>query len=93
MVTCYECGARALEEVLGYHFDNPGLLERALTHKSSIFEKNAEASAADNERLEFLGDAILGFVVSDMLVARHPDLSRRAPVQTESAPGERVASP
>jgi ribonuclease-3 len=62
----------ALEEVLGYRFQNPGLLECALTHRSSVSEKN---SAADNERLEFLGDAILGFVVSDMLVAQHPDFA------------------
>jgi ribonuclease III len=63
----------ALEEVLGYHFNNPGLLECALTHKSSVSERSAESAGADNERLEFLGDSILGFVVSDMLVAQHPD--------------------
>ena len=39
----------------------------------AFLRKPPRASAADNEQLEFLGDAILGFVVSDMLVARHPD--------------------
>ncbi|MBZ5610866.1 MAG: ribonuclease III [Acidobacteriia bacterium] len=63
----------ALEETLEYHFRDPALLECALTHRSLIAEKNPAGTAADNERLEFLGDAILGFVVSDMLVAGHPD--------------------
>ncbi len=64
----------ALEETLEYHFHNPALLECALTHRSSAAENNS-AGAADNERLEFLGDAILGFIVSDMLVARHPEFT------------------
>jgi ribonuclease-3 len=62
----------ALQELLGYRFQTPELLERALTHKSSVYEKNIDGAAADNEQLEFLGDSILGFFVSDMLVARHP---------------------
>jgi len=45
---------------------------RALTHRSSVYERTS-APAADNEQLEFLGDAILGFVVSDALVDVHPD--------------------
>lgn len=61
-----------LEELLGYRFQHPELLHRALTHRSSIYEKNSQA-VADNEQLEFLGDAILGFLVSDMLLARCPD--------------------
>jgi ribonuclease-3 len=47
---------------LGYQFSQPELLERALTHKSR--------SADNNERLEFLGDAVLGFVVAEALYAR-----------------------
>jgi ribonuclease III len=62
-----------LEPVLGYHFVNRELLARALTHRSSVYEKNSHSAVTDNEQLEFLGDAILGFVVSDALVARHPD--------------------
>ncbi|HUJ51705.1 MAG TPA: ribonuclease III [Bryobacteraceae bacterium] len=63
----------ALEELLGYRFQRPELLQRALTHRSSIYEKNSQAASADNEQLEFLGDAILGFLVSDMLLERCPE--------------------
>ena len=62
----------ALEAALGYHFSDPELLARALTHKSRVHEKNSHPALADNEQLEFLGDAILGFIVSDVLLARHP---------------------
>lgn len=61
-----------LEEVLGHHFENRELLERALTHKSRLSEKSPDDPAADNEQLEFLGDSILGFLVSETLVARNP---------------------
>ncbi len=46
---------------------------RALTHKSRVYEKNLQSVLDDNEQLEFLGDAILGFIVSELLVARHAD--------------------
>jgi ribonuclease III len=60
-----------LEEKLGYEFRNRELLLRALTHRScaSEFPPN---ECADNEQLEFLGDAVLGFVVSEALVSRYP---------------------
>src|SRR5882762_943487 len=61
-----------LEGVLGHRFANRELLERALTHKSCASERNLEEPSTDNEQLEFLGDAILGFVVSETLVARNP---------------------
>jgi ribonuclease-3 len=61
-----------LEELLGHPFKNRELLERALTHKSRVYEKNGEDPATDNEQFEFLGDAILGFLVSEALVAQHP---------------------
>jgi ribonuclease-3 len=58
-----------LESVLGHSFRDKRLLERALTHKSRVYEKSADGQpATDNEQLEFLGDAILGFVMSDCLV-------------------------
>src|SRR5712692_11026702 len=61
-----------LENALGHTFRDRELLDRALTHKSRIYEKPADApSSSDNEQLEFLGDAILGFVVSESLVRRH----------------------
>ena len=57
-----------LEETLGYRFGNRNLLTRALTHKSA---------GADNfERFEFLGDAVLGFVVARMLFEAHPAASQ-----------------
>lgn len=60
-----------LEKALGHSFRDRELLERALTHKSRIYEKLVDGqSSADNEQLEFLGDAILGFVVSECLVRR-----------------------
>ena len=62
-----------LEQRLGHTFHSRDLLERALTHKSHVYERPAEdPSNGDNEQLEFLGDAILGFVVSECLVRRHP---------------------
>jgi ribonuclease III len=62
-----------LEGRLGHVFRDRELLERALTHKSRVYEKPAEGpNGGDNEQLEFLGDAILGFVVSATLVRRYP---------------------
>jgi len=63
----------ALEAAIGHVFRNAELFQRALTHKSRIHEQPGENPAlADNEQLEFLGDAILGFVVSECLVRRYP---------------------
>ena len=63
---------RSLEEGLGYIFENRKLLENALTH-SSYANENRERGLPDNERLEFLGDSILGFVVADYLYRRFPE--------------------
>jgi ribonuclease-3 len=68
-----ELESETLEAALGYEFVNRELLARAFTHRSSVHEKTSSATATDNEQLEFLGDAILGFVVSAALVASHPD--------------------
>ena len=54
----------ALETELGYHFHDAALLHKSLTHSSHAHEQRA---GEDNEQLEFLGDAVLGFVVSDFL--------------------------
>jgi ribonuclease-3 len=60
-----------LEQALGHDFRDRELLERALTHKSRVYEHALEGkNEADNEQLEFLGDAILGFAVSASLVSR-----------------------
>lgn len=61
-----------LERALGYTFSDPALLERALTHRSYTHEHPSEL-AETNERLEFLGDAIFQFFVSDALYRRFPD--------------------
>jgi ribonuclease-3 len=73
-----------LEAVLQYRFRDHELLRRALTHSSLANETRAAGgeALADNEQLEFLGDSILGFLVSEALVQRHPehregDLSRQ----------------
>ena len=61
----------ALEERLGYRFRDPQLLERALTHRSRANE-DASGATVDNESLEFLGDAVLGFVMADLLFRDFP---------------------
>ena len=66
-----------LEKMLGHGFASPELLLRALTHRSLSNEQAAESgdsqAAADNERLEFLGDAVLGLVVAESLFLLHPE--------------------
>jgi ribonuclease-3 len=59
-----------LEELLGFTV-TPELLERALTHRSFAYENGGLPT---NERLEFLGDAVLGLVVTDTLFRAHPDM-------------------
>jgi ribonuclease-3 len=68
-----------LERALGYKFRNPELLTLALTHRSYA---NENGLPDHNERLEFLGDAVLGTVAAEWLFRRHPempegDLSKR----------------
>lgn len=63
-----------LERTLGYQFLRRELLVRALTHSSLSHERGSE-STGHNEQLEFLGDAVLGFVASRELVERFPDYS------------------
>ena len=61
-----------LERELGYTFREKRLLENALTHSSYANEK-WKNSLASNERLEFLGDSILGFVVAEYMYRKYPD--------------------
>ncbi len=61
----------ALEARLDYRFREPAVLERALTHRSKAHE-DATGSTIDNESLEFLGDAVLGFVMADLLFKDFP---------------------
>ena len=74
-------GLTPLQDVLGHSFANPDLLVRALTHASAA-EAQARRDPITYQRLEFLGDRVLGLVVADMLDASFPEapegeLSRR----------------
>jgi ribonuclease-3 len=62
---------RGLENRIDYRFRDPGLLEHALTHRSRVHE-DASGGVFDNESLEFLGDAVLGFVIADLLFREFP---------------------
>ena len=56
---------QSLERVLGYQFNDPELLRQAVTHRSR--------GAHNNERLEFLGDSVLNFVIAEALFAKFPE--------------------
>ncbi len=80
-----------LQAILGFRFRDRFLLETALTHRSFLNENPDLPDLTDNERLEFLGDAVLDFVVGDYLFHRFPDyregdltLLRAALVQTRT---------
>jgi ribonuclease-3 len=60
-----------LQRAIDYRFRDRGLLEHAMTHTSRANE-DASGGVADNESLEFLGDAVLGFVVADVLFREFP---------------------
>lgn len=66
-----------LEALLGYRFRDPSLLVRALTHRSYVNEHEDEG-LLHNESLEFLGDAVLGFLVSSRSFRRFPELQEGA---------------
>ncbi|MEG0571184.1 MAG: ribonuclease III [Oscillospiraceae bacterium] len=62
---------RNFEDVIGYQFKNPSLLNEALTHSSYAHE--GKKSANNNERLEFLGDSVLSVIVTEHLFCNHKD--------------------
>ena len=62
----------ALQQGMGYRFRDRGLLEHAMTHRSRAHE-DVSGGVVDNESLEFLGDAVLGFVIADLLFRDFPD--------------------
>jgi ribonuclease-3 len=86
----------ALEQRLGYRFANLALLDRALTH-ASLANETASLRHADNEALEFLGDSVLGLIVTDLLHRRDPDGAegaksrRRAQLVSASSLARRAA--
>jgi ribonuclease-3 len=78
-----------IESVLKFEFENKALLQRALTHRSYLNE-NPDHPLEDNERLEFLGDAVLNFITGEYLYHRFPEIAegrltnlRSALVRTE----------
>lgn len=81
---------RGLERALGHDFAQPDLLLRALTHRS-LKNERPQVAPHDNERLEFLGDAVIGLVIAAVLSDRFPSASegeltrRRADLVSESA--------
>ena len=62
---------KELELRIGYSFGHPALLDRALTHISAL--AGSKDRAGSYQRLEFLGDHVLGLVISDMLFRAFPD--------------------
>jgi ribonuclease-3 len=68
-------GFGALEKRLGYEFADRELLRRSMCHRSWVAESDDDHS---NERLEFLGDAVLGWVIADLVFARYTDLAEGA---------------
>ena len=73
-----------LEDDLGCSFENRGLLRQALTHSSWAHEVHID-NVGDNESLEFLGDAIIGFVVADLLYREFPDSDEGAKSKMKSS--------
>ncbi len=70
----------SFEKILGYTFQDPALLERALTHRSWAHENLAgrsdtEIRAAENESFEFVGDSVLGLAIAEQLFQHFPDAS------------------
>jgi len=63
---------QALQKKIGYRFKSLELLNHGLRHKSFVHE-NVDAEGQDNERLEFLGDAVLDLVIGHMIMDRYPD--------------------
>lgn len=64
-----------LEQAIGLQFRQPELLDRALTHRSAVPDDVPKKAGADNEQLEYLGDAVLGMVVSEHLIHAFGDWS------------------
>jgi ribonuclease III len=74
----------ALERAAAYRFRDRGLVEHAMTHTSRANE-DASGGVFDNESLEFLGDAVLGFVIADILFREFPDYDEGEKSKTKAA--------
>ena len=77
-----EASLESLDRALGVPFHDATLRTAALTHRSHAFEQGTEIT---NERLEFLGDSVLGLVVTDMAYAEYPDLPEGALAKLRAA--------
>src|SRR5712691_8649317 len=74
----------SLQQAISYRFRDRGLLEHAMTHTSRANE-DVSGGVVDNESLEFLGDAVLGFVVADMLFRDFPEYDEGQKSKTKAA--------
>ena len=72
-------------DIFGYHFTRPALLREALTHRSAALGRARKRAGASNERLEFIGDRVLGLIIAEWLAERFPD-------EPEGKLGPRLAS-
>ena len=73
-----------LQQKIGIHFRDPGLLLEAVTH-SSFANESPSVSPRDNERLEYLGDAVLQLITAEYLYKHHPGATEGELTQTRSA--------
>jgi ribonuclease-3 len=62
----------AVEDILGHHFSRPALLREAMTHRSAVAQRQPRG-VGSNERLEFVGDRVLGLLMAEWLAERYPD--------------------
>ena len=80
------CRARTdFEQIIGIRFRQPALLEAALTHSSFVNEYTGADEVSDNERLEFLGDAVLDLVAAELLFRQYPHIDEGALTQLRAA--------
>src|SRR6266511_4994590 len=73
-----------LQQIIGYRFRDRGLLEHAMTHTSRANE-DVSGGVRDNESMEFLGDAVLGFVIADLLFREFPEFDEGEKSKTKAA--------
>ena len=73
-----------LQQAIGYRFKDRGLLEHAMTHTSRANE-DVSGGVVDNESMEFLGDALLGFVVADLLFHEFPEFDEGEKSKTKAS--------
>src|SRR5438093_6310687 len=74
----------SLQQAIGYRFRDRGLLEHAMTHTSRANE-DVSGGVLDNESLEFLGDAVLGFLIADVLFREFPEFDEGQKSKTKAA--------